>query len=303
MVDLIVVGAGPAGLSAAIYGRRGGLSVLVLEQAIQGGQIINSHEVENYPGFSKISGVDFAMHLYQQAVDLGAQISYEEVTGIRELPEAYLVECGNGSYEAKAVILAVGAKARTLGLIEEAKLVGKGVSYCATCDGAFYRDKTVAVVGGGDVALDDAVYLARLCQKVYLIHRRDSFRGNDRTLKQLQQLEQVEILTDTRILGIMGQEQVSGLLLEQMKEQREYSLPVDGLFVAVGQEPNTACFKNTIKLDEWGYVMAGEDCETRLKGVFVAGDCRTKQLRQLVTAAADGAVAATAAIAYVQKLR
>lgn len=300
MYDIIIVGAGTAGLSAAIYGVRAGKSVLVLEAASYGGQIVNTPDIENYPGIAHISGFDFATGLYNQAKDLGAEIRFEKVIGIEAEGAGKRVETGSGSYEARAVILATGAKNRPLGLPNEQELVGRGVSYCATCDGMFFRNRTVAVNGGGNTALEDAQFLANYCEKVYLIHRRDAFRADVKEVERLRAKDNVEFVLDSVITAL--ESDASGLRAIRVKNQKsggERELRVDGLFVAIGQSPDNAAFARLVKLDPKGYIEAGESCRTEAAGIFTAGDCRTKSVRQLATAAADGAVAALAAVNYI----
>lgn len=302
MYDVIIIGAGTAGMSAAIYVRRAGKTVLMLEAAMYGGQIVNAAEVENYPGIQKIAGFQFAMNLYEQASRLGADLESETVTGIEDCGDYKRVLTGEKSYEARTVILATGARNRRLGIEAEARLTGRGVSYCATCDGAFYREKTVAVYGGGNTALGDVEYLSGLCRQVYLIHRRQELRGNTGLAEQLQQKENVTFVLNTVITDIQGEEQVEAVTIQNVVTRKEEILPLDGLFIAIGQEPANAPFAEVVALDAYGYIRAGEDCKTGTSGIFAAGDCRTKQVRQLATAAADGAVAALAAIEYVNAL-
>ncbi len=303
MFDIIVIGAGTAGLSAAIYGVRAGKSVLVLEAAAYGGQIINTPDIENYPGIAHISGFDFATGLYNQARDLGADIRFEKVVSISDQGSIKTVVSTQGSYDAKSVILATGAKNRPLGLPGENELLGKGVSYCATCDGMFFRNQIVAVNGGGNTALEDAQFLSNYCSKVYLIHRRDAFRGDEKEVERLRNKDNVEFVLDTVITALNGDEQgLRSLSLRNQKSGEETELSVNGLFVAIGQVPDNTGFQNLVKLDEKGYIVAGENCHTESQGVFTAGDCRTKTVRQLTTAASDGAVAALAAVQYIDSL-
>lgn len=320
MYDMIIIGAGPAGLSAAIYGVRAGKSVLVLEGKTYGGQIINTPEVENYPGISKMSGFEFAKGLYEQAKNLGAQIKMEKVVSLEkrksgkrsdmEAAEAdentkegrseapvFTVSTSKGSYEGGALILATGAKNRLLGLPGEKEMTGSGVSYCATCDGMFYRDKVVAVNGGGSTALEDALFLSNYCKEVYLIHRRDAFRGEQKLVDALEKRENVKFILNSVVTGLMGEGKLESISIKN-KDGEEKTLNIDGLFIAIGQEPETALAKDMVSVDEKGYIRAGEDCRTTVPGVFVAGDCRTKTVRQLTTAAADGAVAALMAVEY-----
>ncbi|HAT02510.1 MAG TPA: thioredoxin-disulfide reductase [Oribacterium sp.] len=305
MKDVIIIGAGTAGLSAAIYTVRAGKSALVLEAAAYGGQIINTPDIENYPGIAHISGFDFATGLYNQAKDLGAEIVFERVTGIREEGDHKVVETGNGQqYEAKAVIIATGAKNRTLGLPMEKELVGKGVSYCATCDGMFFRNKVVAVNGGGNTAVEDAAFLANYCAKVYIIHRRDQFRADEAEVERLRKKENVEFVLNSTITKL--NRDTNGLTSIEVADKisgETRTLEIAGLFVAIGQAPDNSAFANVANLDEKGYVTAGEDLLTGTPGIFTAGDCRTKSVRQLTTAASDGAVAALAAATYIDALK
>lgn len=318
MYDMIIIGAGPAGLSAAIYGVRAGKSVLVLEGKTYGGQIINTPEVENYPGIQKMSGFEFAKGLYEQAKNLGAQIKMEKAVSVEkretgkqsdmEAAEAdenesgtdasvFVVSTSKNSYEGGALILAMGAKNRMLGLPGEQELTGAGISYCATCDGMFYRDKVVAVNGGGSTALEDALFLSNYCKEVYLIHRRDAFRGEQKLVDALTKRENVRCILNSVVTALIGDGRLEGVSIKN-KDGEEKTLKVDGLFIAIGQEPETALAREMVTVDEKGYIRAGEDCRTTASGIFVAGDCRTKTIRQLTTAAADGAVAALMAVEY-----
>lgn len=303
MYDIIVIGAGTAGMTAALYGARGGMKVLVLEGESYGGQIVVSPEVENYPGYSNISGYDLADNLYKQMLSCGAEYKSANVTGVTGEFGAFKVETAKETYEAKAVIIATGVKRRELGLPNENNLTGLGVSYCATCDGNFFRKKTVAVNGGGNTALEDALFLAKICEKVYLIHRREEFRGEDAYVKQLESCENVEFVTPYTIDAINGEDRVKSLTLKNSKTGENKEIEVNGLFVAIGQVPFNDAFANVVELDEAGYVVAGEDCITSTKGIYVAGDCRTKEVRQLATAAGDGAVAAYKAIQEINRMK
>ena len=302
MYDIVVVGAGTAGLSAGIYGRRAGKSVLILEQTTYGGQIINTPDIENYPGIAHVSGFEFAQGLYDQAVGLGVEYRADTVTGLEDADGKKIVHAASGDVEAGAVILATGAKNRPLGLDREQEMIGSGVSYCATCDGAFFRKKDVAVVGGGNTALEDAAFLANYCNKVYVIHRRDQFRGDERDVQKLQEKENVEFVLDSVVEEIIGEEMVEGIRVKNVKSGEVRSLDIRGLFIAVGQMPDNRAFAGLVDLAEGGYIEAGEDCLTKTPGVFAAGDCRTKTVRQLTTAAADGAVAALAAAKYLDSI-
>lgn len=289
MTDVVIIGAGTAGLTAAIYAARAGKNVRILEEKMYGGQIVNSHKVENYPGFKEISGYDFANSLYEQAISQGAQFEFKKVESINVDGEVKQVITSDEIIECKYVIIAVGAKNRPLGIDNENKFVGKGISYCATCDGAFFRGQDVAVVGGGNTAIMDAKYLSGFCNKVYLIHRRDSFRGN---IDEIKDIENIEIITNSIVKEIVATDYIEGIVIENKEIGNSRNVDVTGVFVAVGQIPDTKRFANILELDSNGYIVADETTVTGIKGVFAAGDCRTKELRQLVTAAADGAVAA-----------
>lgn len=310
MKDVIIIGAGTAGLTAAIYALRAGKSVLVLEQGTYGGQIVNTPKVENYPGIEQISGYEFASGLYRQAEKLGMEYRSEKVTDLRlednaeageELFSASveagdkIVETTKQSYHAKAVILATGAKNRPLGVEREAEYTGRGISYCATCDGMFFRGKKVAVVGGGNTALEDAAFLSNYCEKVYLIHRRETFRGEEKLVNELQKKDNVEFLLNKTVQALEGETTLQAVILLDKISGEESRLEISGLFVAIGQIPENEVFAKLVDLDENGYILAGEDCRTSVEGIFAAGDCRKKTVRQLTTAAADGAVAALAA--------
>lgn len=297
--DIVIVGAGTAGLSAAIYAVRAGKSVIVLEATTHGGQIVNTPEVENYPGIQKISGFEFANNLYKQAKSLGAEVIYEKVIGIEVNGEEKIVHTTKEDYQAKAVILATGAKNRPLGLEHEKEWIGAGISYCAICDGMFYRGKDVAVAGGGNTALEDAIFLTNYCRKVYLIHRRDAFRGEEKLLQTLKEKPNVEFVLNANITRLIGEDGVDGVEVEDKNTHEKRVIDVMGLFVAIGQMPENSEFINVVDLDKGGYIEAKEDCKTKTKGIFTAGDCRTKKVRQLATAASDGAIAALAACEYI----
>ncbi|MBQ2606159.1 MAG: thioredoxin-disulfide reductase [Clostridiales bacterium] len=300
MADIIIVGAGPAGLSAAIYARRAGMNTVVYEAESYGGQIINTPEIENYPAIAKISGFDFADGLYKQAEALGAEIKFDKVTEIKPVEGGFEVATEySGTENCKAVVLAVGAKNRHMGIAREEELTGKGVSYCATCDGAFYKGKTVAVTGGGNTAVEDAIYLCGMAEKVYLVHRRNEFRAEETLVNAAKAIENLEFVTPYVVKELKGEPKLSSVVLENREDGSEKELAVDGLFVAIGQEPATASFKDLVALTG-GYIEAGEDCRTNVPGIFAAGDGRTKKVRQLTTACADGAVAALAAVDFIK---
>lgn len=298
--DIVIVGAGTAGLTAAIYALRAGKTVLITEGEGFGGQITSSPRVENYPGISHISGSEFADNLVSQAMELGADVELERVIKIVDGKMKTVITDSN-SYSCKAVILATGARHRPLGVDGENELAGRGVSYCAVCDGAFYKEKNVAVVGGGDSALQSALFLSAYCESVTLIHRRDEFRGEKALVKKIGERDNIKTLMNTRVVKLIGSDELDGIKIAT-GDAEPYSIPLDGVFVAVGQMPDNEQFKEIADLDDYGYIIADETCKTKTAGVFVAGDCRTKEVRQLTTAAADGAVAALAACNYIDEI-
>ena len=300
MYDILIIGGGPAGLTAATYACRAGKSVLVLEKAAFGGQITWSPRVENFPGFLSVSGNELGDKMLEQAMEQGAEVELEEVTGLEKNDGTWTARCDSGAaFEGRAVILAAGAHPRMLGLPREEELVGSGVGYCAVCDGAFYKGKAVAVNGGGNSALQDALLLSESCSKVYLIHRRDAFRGEQKLVEALEQRENVEFVLNASVTALLGEEELRGVLVEQNGRSRE--IPVEGLFVAIGHQPDLEAFGQWLDRDKAGYADSGEDCLTVTEGLFVAGDCRKKAVRQLTTAAADGAVAALAACRWLDR--
>ena len=292
MYDIIIVGAGPAGLTAAIYARRANKKVLVFEGKSYGGQILRANLVENYPGFKEISGFDLANSMYEQAVALGTEFKFEMVKKITKNKQ---VITDNGQYQAKAVILATGSENRKLNLPEEVDYIGRGISYCATCDGNFYKGKDVAVVGGGNTALEDALYLSNICNKVYLIHRRDTFRGEDKYIEQIKFNDNIELIFNSNVVDIIGEDSLTSITVKD-NEENERTIDISALFIAVGQEPKNEIFADTIELDEKGYIKAHDEVYTIVEGIYVAGDTRAKALKQLTTAVSDGSLAATIAI-------
>lgn len=300
MYDIIIVGAGPAGLTAAIYGRRALKNVLVLEALSYGGQIINTLDIENYPAAAHISGYDFATNLYNQVKELGAEVKFEKVTNITDMGDIKKVITTKNEYETKTIILATGADNRKLGLENEDSLIGKGISYCATCDGNFFKGKDVAVVGGGNTALEDTLYLTDLVNKVYLIHRRDEFRGDLTIIEKLKEKDNVEFVYNSNVTKLISDDKLEAIEVTN-KDGSKKEINVSGLFVAIGKVPENENFKNLISLDDSGYIISSEDCHTNIEGIFVAGDNRVKELRQLVTATSDGAIAATEAVKYLNK--
>lgn len=292
MTDTLIIGAGPAGLTAAIYLRRAGWTVTVLDKLFYGGQVAITPEVENYPGVLKIAGPDLSENMYRQAADLGADIRFEDVKEIFLEGEIKRVVTSSGTYEGKTVILANGAKRRKLGCPGEEEFAGKGVSYCATCDGAFFKEKDVAIVGGGNTALEDALYLANTCRRVTLIHRRDTFRGEKKLAQAVLRHQNIQVTYSSAVVSVQGEQSVTGIEVKDLQTEAVRLLPVSALFIAIGYEPENQLFSPPVRLDEQGYILAGEDCLTNIPGVFAAGDSRVKLLRQIVTATADGAVAA-----------
>lgn len=291
--DTVIVGGGMAGLAAAIYLRRANKTVLVLESVAYGGQILMTDKVENYPGFEAISGPDLMKNVHKQAENLGVEFKCAEVLGLVD-GEVKKVQTDEGEVLARTVVLAVGSAVRKLGVTGESKYDGKGLSYCATCDGAFYKDKNVAVVGGGNTALYEALYLSGMAQRVYLINRGMEFKGEAVLLEKLEKKKNVEILLDSPVTEIWGDEKVEGI------EVGEQKLAVSGVFVAVGRRPDTERFTKLVQIDKNGYIVAGEDCKTSVKGIFAIGDCRTKTVRQLVTATGDAAVAASGVVEFLK---
>ena len=296
MYDIIIVGAGTAGLTAAIYGRRAGKSVVIYESESYGGQIINTPEIENYPGIKNVSGYKFATDLYEQVIALGTEFVYDKIVKIEgSFKEGFVLTTEFGkTCEGKTIILACGAKNRKLGLPMEEKLLGRGISYCATCDGAFFKGKNVAVNGGGNTALEDAIYLAGLCNKVYLVHRRDAFRGEQALVDIVRQTANIELVLNSTVSELKGEKRLEAITVKNTQTSGEQDISVDALFVAIGQVPSNEPFTELVNVDPAGYIVAGEDCKTNVEGIFAAGDGRTKTLRQLTTAASDGAVAAVA---------
>ncbi len=296
MYDIIIVGAGPAGLTAALYALRANKKVLIFEAKAVGGQILYATNVENYPGIEKISGEEYSKNLYSQVKNLGAEFKYETVIRIDENRVVYTNNPENDiTYEAKAVIIATGVENRKLNIEGEKDYLGKGVSYCATCDGPFFKNKEVAIVGGGNTALEDAVYLSGIAKKVYLIHRRDSFRGEDMYLKELKKTPNVEFILNSNVTKINGKDNLESLEITNANEEVS-TLKVDGLFVAVGQSPRNEIFNNVVDIDERGYIISEDGVHTKTEHIYVAGDAREKDLRQLTTAVSDGSIAATVAI-------
>ena len=305
MYDIIIIGAGPAGMTAALYARRAEKSALLIEKSSFGGQITHSPRVENIPGFLAMSGNEFAEKLLDQVTTHGADIEFDEVTGVNAIDGGYSVTTLGGEFLGKSVIIATGSKHRSLGIDREEDFVGEGVSYCAVCDGAFYKGKTVAIIGGGNTALQEAVLLSDGCKKVYVVQNLDFLTGEGALQVSVSKRDNVEVILSSVVTELCGDSEITGIKIKNEKTGEETVLTLDGIFVAIGQVPENKAFENIVKLDSYGYVSAGENClpETEHKGIFVAGDCRTKSVRQVTTAAADGAVAALAACRYVDSLK
>lgn len=298
MYDVLIIGAGPAGLGAAVYGARAGLSMAIIDQSpISGGQVLNTYEVDNYLGLMGETGDGLSDKFRAHADKLGTEFIIDEIKSLEDQGEKKIVHGYEKDYEAKALILATGASHSKLGVPGEEELSGMGVSYCATCDGAFFKNRTVAVVGGGDVAVEDAVFLSKICNKVYLIHRRDTLRAVKSLQEKLFAKENVEFIWDSEVREICGTNAVEKIVLYNKKEQQTSELEINGIFIAVGVVPNTDLCKNLVETDERGYIKAGEDCATSCKGIYAAGDIRLKPMRQIITAVADGANAVNAVVA------
>ena len=297
MYDIVVIGAGPAGLTAALYARRASKTVMVLEKGAFGGQITFSPKVENIPGFASLTGNEFAEKLVDQALGQGAEVDLCEVTEIKDNGDTKIVVTDSGEYEAKAVIIATGATHRLPGLDREFDFIGNGISFCAVCDGAFYEGKTVAVLGGGNSALQEAILLSDLCKKVYVVQNLEVLTGEKKLQEQLFKKDNVEIITLSKITELLGDSELNGIKIEA--NGKEQTLEVDGLFVAIGLIPQNKPFENVVALDKWGYADSDEACVTKTAGIFVAGDCRKKRIRQVATACADGAIAALAACDFI----
>ena len=298
MYDLIIVGAGPAGLTAAIYARRADKSVLVLDKGLFGGQMTFSPKIENYPGYEQISGNELAEKLVSQAITLGAEIDMAEVTAIEKEGNIFCVYSGDDIYMSKTVIIATGARHRLLGLDKEDRFVGEGISFCAVCDGAFYANKTVAVIGGGNSALQEAIMLSDGCAKVYVVQNFNYLTGEEKLQEILRNRANVEIIYGSIVEEILGEDVFGGIVIKNTESGEKTRLDLDGMFVAIGLVPENEAYQNLVTLSDRGYVVADESCMTDTEGLFVAGDCRTKNIRQISTACGDGAVAALAACRY-----
>lgn len=298
MYDIIIIGSGIAGLTSAIYALNNKRKVLILESQTYGGQIINSNIINNYPGFLEISGFDLMTNIYNQVKNLGGVIKYEEVL---EITKNKKVITKNETYEAKSIIISTGLSPRKLNLENEDKFIGKGISYCATCDGSFYKDKVVMVVGGGNTAIEDVIYLSNICKKVYLVYRRKELRKDVNLTEKVKRLSNVEIIYNSNIEKLNGDESLKSVDIINKDTEKITNIIIDGLFVAIGKIPSGNIFKDLLNVTENGYIITDEDCHTNIDGIYAAGDIRKKRLRQLVTAASDGAIAAIEAIKYINK--
>lgn len=300
MYDVVIIGGGPAGMSCGLYAGRAGMKTMIIERMFSGGQMSTTNEVENYPGVENvISGAELAYKFENQARKFGVEFLNADVTGVQLEGQVKKIVTGQETLETRTVVFAMGTVARKLGLEDEARLTGKGVSYCATCDGAFFRGKEVAVIGGGDTALEDALFLSRFCQKVYLVHRRNEFRGAKVLQDQVLQTENIEICYQMVAEKILGEDSVEGVVLRQVESEKQRELAVQGIFVAVGSDPSSQLVQEVLELSKGGYILTDDTMQTSLPGVYAAGDIREKQLRQIITAASDGAIAGFNAALYV----
>ena len=301
MYDIIIVGAGPSGMTAAIYACIARKKVLILEKSVYGGQIVNAHKIKNYPGFEEISGYEFANKLYSQVKNFNPEIKFEEVIEIKSNEDVKEVITQKGNYIAKSVIIATGSKNRKLNLKNEDELLGKGISYCATCDGTFYKDKVVAITGGGNSAIDDALYLSDIVKKIYVIYRQKDFKFESINLDKLKSKNNVEFILNSNIVDIKGNDKLESISVKENDTNEEKDIKVDGLFIAIGHIPVSSMCKNIVETDDSGYIIAMEDCKTNVEGIFASGDVRVKDVRQLTTACSDGTIAALNALKYISK--
>lgn len=300
MYDIVIIGAGPAGMTAALYAKQAKKNILVLEKDVYGGQILKADTIKNYPGFKEITGYDFANNLYTQLTNLNIEIKFEEVIEIKTNSETKEIKTNKSNYISKSVIIASGSKNKKLNLNNEDKLIGKGVSYCTTCDGMFFKEKNVAIYGGGNSAIDGALYLSDICKKVFVIYRQNDFKTYNESIDKLKNRENIECVFNTIIIDLNGENKLESIKLKN--NDNEYTLDVDGLFIEIGYIPVSEICKNIINTDSKGYIIANEDCTTNIDGIFAAGDIRTKNIRQLTTACSDGTVAALNACKYLNKL-
>ena len=297
--DIIIIGGGIAGLTSAIYSIRAGKKVAIFEAEFIGGAIVTSPIVENYPAIKEISGVDLANELLSQIENTNVDILYENILSVELLDDIKIIKSNKSEYKTKTVIIATGTKRKNLGIKDENKFIGRGISYCAYCDGSFFTNKIVAIVGGGNTAIEDCIYLSNICKKVYLIHRRDKFRADSILVESMKNIENISFIYDSIVQNINGEQFLDSITIKNIKTNNEKLLEIDGLFIAIGQIPQNQIFSPPVNIDKYGYIIASEDCKTNISGVYVAGDCRTKLLRQLITASADGATAVASAIEYI----
>lgn len=301
MYDIVIIGAGPAGLTSAIYAKRANKNILVFEKNVFGGQIVTSNKVENYPGIKVTTGFEFANILNEQAKSFGTEIKSENVIRVEDNKDYKTVITDKGKYNTKVVIIATGARKRKLGILGEENFIGKGISYCATCDGNFFKNNEVAIVGGGNTALEDCLFLADICKTVYIIYRKDVFRGEKKLVDLINKKENIKVLFNSEVINITKSKELFELGIINNTNNSKINLNVSGLFVAIGQIPDNEIFENLIELDEFGYIKSNENCETNIPGIFAVGDCRVKKYRQLTTATADGTIGALNAIEYINK--
>ena len=291
MIDIAIIGAGPAGLTAAIYAARAGYKTVIFEKNFSGGQMNLTSEIENYPGFEKISGSDLALNMEEQAKKLGVEIKNTEIKSLNKENEIFNINSSNGNYQAKKIILSLGASSKDLGIESEQRLRGMGVSYCATCDGAFFKGNDVAVVGGGNTAFEDAVYLSKICNKVYIVHRRDEFRADKILQEEAKQKENIEFIFNSEVEEITGKFEVNSIKIKNNKTNEKQEIPVNGVFIAIGTKPNSELVEGFVEKDEYGYIITDDKMRTSLDGVYAVGDIRNTNFRQIITACADGAIA------------
>ena len=300
MYDIIIIGAGPAGMTAALYTKQAKKNILIFEKNTYGGQILKANKVKNYPGIKEISGFDFSTNLYNQLTDLGVEIKFEEVIKISDENNFRIVTTPKGNYSTKSIIICTGGTNRKLNLNNEDKFIGKGLSYCTTCDGMFFKDKIVAIYGGGNSAIDGALYLSDICKKVYIIYRKENFQTDNESISKLKEKENIEFIFNANIVDLIGDNKLERIKLKQ--QDKEIELNIDGLFIEIGYLPVSEICKNIINTDSNGYIIANEDCKTNIEGIFTAGDVRIKTIRQLTTACSDGTIAALNACKYINKI-
>jgi len=300
MYDIIIIGAGPAGMTAALYAKQAKKNILIFEKNTYGGQILKANKVKNYPGFKEISGFDFSTNLYNQLTDLNVEIKFEEVIKISDENNFKIVTTPKGNYSTKSIIICTGGTNRKLNLNNEDKFIGKGLSYCTTCDGMFFKDKIVAIYGGGNSAIDGALYLSDICKKVYIIYRKENFQTDNESISKLKEKENIEFIFNANIVDLIGDNKLERIKLKQ--QDKDIELNIDGLFIEIGYLPVSEICKNIINTDSNGYIIANEDCKTNIEGIFTAGDVRIKTIRQLTTACSDGTIAALNACKYINKI-